>query len=139
MKRFLILMSISLILSIAISAQPTSLNYKKKDFVGEVLSNPNFSLGDFLSWGINSKTCRIGNWNVYQRNADYQKACRAMRLNPYETYKKIKASWEVLLIIENQDWEGALVPWASNNIFAPKIDPELRHRVSVVPLKLKEY
>ena len=62
-----------------------------------------------------------------------------MRLNPYETYKKIRASWEVLLIIENQDWEGALVRWASNNVFAPKIDPELRHRVSIVPLKLKEY
>lgn len=130
---------ILIVFSIAVSAQPSSINYKKSDFVGEVLSNPNFSLGDFLSWGINSKTCRIGNWDVYQKNEAYQNECRSKKMNPYETYKKIKASWEVLLIIENQNWEDAIVNWDQNNIFAPRVDPELRHRVHIVPLKLKEY
>lgn len=138
MKRIIFII-ILIILSITVNAQPSSLNYKKSDFVGIVLSNPDFSLGDFLSCGINSKTYRIGKWEVYQNNAAYQNWCRSKGLNPYETYKKIKASWEVLLIIENQNWEDAVVGWAPNDIFAPRVDPELRHRICIVPLKLKEY
>ncbi len=141
MKRIIsIIICLILLSTLELSAQPKSINYKKEhDFFLEVIHNPDFSLGEFLVVGINSSNCELKSFDVYNSNYKIRDYCRKNNININIAYYQIKSSWQVLLLIEDADWLDAMIPPTQRTIFHSKVDPELKHRVSIVPLKLEEY
>ena len=132
---------------IPIFAQPKSIHYKKKnDFFMNVIYNPNASLYNFLVVGLSSKNTELKDLNVYVNSKIVQDKCRELNVSISESYYKIKASWKVFLEIENTDlsYDGFgkyMIETHPHNIFVPKNcpNPELKHKLNIVPLKLEEY
>lgn len=142
MKRIIsIIICLILLSTLELSAQPKSINYKKEhDFFVLVVGNPNHSIGDFLCYGVRSSNTELRSFEFYSNNKYCQKLCNEAGINMRTAYDKILACWKVLLIIEDQDWFPAYHDWDPYDTMRPRsIDPVLKHRVSIVPLKLEEY
>lgn len=134
-------------MTIPIFAQPKSIYYKKEnDFFMNVIYNPDFSIYEFLKVGLTSKNTELKDLHIYVNSKVVQDKCRELNISISESYYKIKASWKVFLEIENTDlsYDGFgkyMIETHSHNIFAPRTcpNPELKHKLSIVPLKLEEY
>lgn len=146
MRRLFITLLCSIVV-IPIFAQPKSIHYtKEEDFFMDVIYNPNASLYNFLVAGLSSKNTELKDLNVYVNSKTVQDKCRELNVSISESYYKIKASWKVFLEIENTDlsYDGFgkyMIETHPHNIFVPKNcpNPELKHKLSIVPLKLEEY
>lgn len=129
------------------NAQPQSIKYQKEnDFFMNIIYNPTFSLYNFLTIGLNSKNTDIKELNVYLKSHNAKTQCQKLNIDITEAYKKAKACWAVFLEIENTDlsvngFGKYMIETSPYNIYAPKNcpNPELKHKLSIVPLKLKEY
>jgi len=147
MKRRLFAICLLVITFITANAQPKSIHYKKEnDFFMNVIYNPSFSLYNFLVVGLSSKNTELKDLHVYVNSKNVQDQCRTLKIDISETYNKVKASWKVFLEVENTDistdgFGKYMVTYSPYNIFAPKTcpNPELKHKLSIVPLKLEEY
>lgn len=128
-------------------SQPTSLHYKKQyDFFYDVMNNPDAAIYQFLMAGLNSKNTELRDIEYYRYRDGVQEKCRKMNMTYNEAYNKIKACWGVFLEVEHTDlsmkgFGKYMIPYHRDNAFAPKNcpNPELKHKLSIVPLKLKEY
>lgn len=128
-------------------AQPKSIKYQKEnDFFMNIIYNPTFSLYNFLTIGLNSKNTDIKELNVYLKSNNAKTQCQKLNIDMTEAYNKAKACWKVFLEIENTDlsvngFGKYMIETSPYNIYAPKNcpNPELKHKLSIVPLKLKEY
>ena len=146
MKRLLVIL-LCVFSVISIFAQPKSILYKKEnDFFMNVIYNPDMSLYKFLVVGLSSKNTELRDLNIYVNSKIVQDKCRELNVSISESYYKIKVSWKVLLEIENMDlsYDGFgryMIETHSHNIFTPRTcpNPELKHKLSIVPLKLEEY
>lgn len=146
MRRLFITLLCAIVV-IPIFAQPKSIHYKKEnDFFMNVIYNPDISLYKFLIVGLSSKNTELRDLNVYVNSKIVQDKCRELNISISESYYKIKASWKVFLEIENTDlsYDGFgkyMIEAHPHNIFVPKNcpNPELKHKLSIVPLKLEEY
>ena len=127
-------------------AQPKSIEYEKQDFFLNVLANPNFSLCGFKDVGLNESNSSMQTESTYM-NADYtgkfhKYMLEAFGKDDYNTrknaYRKIAASWRVFKEIQYRK-ECIHIHYSQDNIWAPKIDPVIRHKLSIVPLKLEKY
>ena len=133
-------------MTISIFAQPKRIHYQKDDFFMDVIYNPNASLYQFLIAGLTSKNTELKDLHIYVNSKTVQDKCRELNVSISESYYKIKASWKVFLEIENTDlsYDGFgkyMIEVSPYNIFVPKTcpNPELKHKLSIVPLKLEEY
>lgn len=133
-------------MTIPIFAQPKSIHYQKDDFLMDVIYNPNASLYQFLSAGLTSKNTELKDLHIYVNSKVVQDKCRELNVSISESYYKIKASWKVFLEIEKTDlsyygFGKYMIETPHQNIFAPRTcpNPELKHKLSIVPLKLEEY
>jgi len=143
MKRYFALIPFLFLLLNGLMAQPKSIEYEKQDFFLNVLANPNFSLCGFKDVGLNETNTSMQTESTYM-NADYsgkfhKYMLEAFGKDDYNTrknaYRKIVASWRVFKQIQYRK-ECIHVHYSQYNIWAPTIDAELRHKLSIVPLKL---
>ena len=127
------------------NAQPESIEYEKPyDFFCDVLWNPDARLFDFLIAGLNSKTAELHYYHEYAEDKTVRARCKELKVDLYESYKKVEASWKVLKEVEKTDFESFttyMITYHRDDIFAPKKcpNPELQHKLSIVPLRLKKY
>lgn len=145
MKKLCLILGILCFLPISTIAQPKSVEYKKQDFLLAVLANPNFSLCNFKDVGLNESNTSLENEALYvnTKNQEFHKTMiRVVGKDDFNTrkivYKKVAASWRVFKEIQYRK-ECVDVNYSRYDIFAPKIDPVIRHKLSIVPLKLENY
>ena len=126
---------------------PSSVNYEKNDFFLNVIYNPSFSLCNFKDVGLNESNTSLADEETYQKavstKAEYRKKLIATlgksdRSTIHTAYLKVKAAWNVFREIQYSK-QCVDISYSSHNIFAPTMDAELRHKLSIVPLKLKYY
>lgn len=135
----------TLLLTLSAYAQPTSVRYEKEhDFFMNVLANPTFRLYDFLRVGLSSKNMEFLEYSVYCNSSNAQEECQNANVDMLTAYKKVAAAWRVFLEIENRDIsevEPFMLSFHRNNYLAPRVcpDPELKYKLSIVPLKLVDY
>ncbi len=134
---------IALICAVSCYAQPKSIHYKKEnDFFMNVIYNPGFSIYDFLQVGLSSKNTELKELHSYLASNTVKEQCAKLKIDIRETYNKVKACWDVFLEVENTDlsYDG-FGKYMTYNRFAPQRcpNPELKHKLSIVPLKLEEY
>ena len=146
MKRIYVIFA-CVIMAISIFAQPKSIHYKKEnDFFMNVIYNPTFNIYQFLVVGLSSKNTELKELNIYANSTIVQDKCRELNISISETYKKVKASWTVFLEVENTDISANgfgqyMMSNSPYNIYVARTcpNPELKHKLSIVPLKLEEY
>lgn len=153
-KRFLALILLLCLVFISFAQAPKSTKYKKEhDFMLTVLYNPTFSLFDFISVGLHERNTKFVDESTYRKSDKIINKCNELygRFDNntfHAIYMKVKASWEIFLEVQNTDisYEGMgkyFVEHSRNNIYAPQTQncpyPELKHKLSIVPLKLEEY
>lgn len=146
MKRSILTICLLVVAFILASAQPKSVHFQKDDFFMDVLYNPNASIYQFLVAGLSSKNTELKELHRYQTSKVVQDKCRELNVSIIESYNKIKAAWKVFLEVENTDisvdgFGKYMMNYSPYNIFAPRScpNPELKHKLSIVPLKLEEY
>lgn len=147
MKRLLFTLFLLVVTLITANAQPKSIHYKKEnDFFMNVIYNPTFSIYEFLVVGLSSKNTELKALNRYANSTIVQDKCRELKVSISETYNKVNAAWKVFLEVENTDISANgfgqyMMNHSPYNIFAPRTcpNPELKHKLSIVPLKLEEY
>ena len=126
-------------------SQPKSVEYEKEyDFFLNVLVNPNLRIYDFLAAGLNSKNTEFHDFSAYYHSENTQNKCKKLKINIREAYNKAAAAWRVFLEVEHTDLDEFgqyMISYHRDNIFAPRNcpDPELKHKLSIVPLKLERY
>lgn len=131
-------------------AQPKTVNYQKEhDFILEVFANPNFSIYEFLSVGLNEKNTQLLPEERYHKSTYVQNKCKKMYGKYtyaifHDVYRKVSASWTVFKEVQYTDLSyngfGKYMmrydPFdTSRPLNCP--NPELKHKLSIVPLKLK--
>ena len=135
------------LLSVAmlVIAQPKNIKYEKQDFLLNVLTNPELSLCQFKDVGLNTSNTCLRDEASYvnlESNTFHNMMIKAVGKDDYKTrvttYRKIAASWRVFKEIQYRN-ECVDVPFYINDISAPKIDAETKHKLSIVPLKLVYY
>ena len=128
-------------------AQPKNINYEKEyDFFANVITNPTSRLFDLLEAGMNSRNTQLKAKAVYVNNQEAKNLCAAQNMSVSVAYDKIYASWLVFLEIENTDisvngFGKYMMNYHRDNLSAPRNcpNPELKHKLSIVPLKLEKY
>lgn len=128
-------------------AQTKNIKYEKEqDFFMNIIYNPEASLYTFLQVGLSSKNTELKELHRYLASNNVKEQCAKLKIDIRETYKKVKACWAVFLEIENTDlsYDGFgkyMMSYDAYNIFAPQScpNPELKHKLSIVPLKLEKY
>ena len=145
MKRLCLILGFLCLLFINAIAQPKSVEYEKQDFLLNVLTNPSLTLCGFKDVGLNTSNTSLDYESTYlniKNQAFHKLMIQAVGRDDYNTrktvYKKVAASWRVFKEIQYQK-ECVDVHYSQYNIFAPKIDPVIRHKLSIVPLKLEKY
>ena len=147
MKRFCFILGfLCLLVSMAV-AQPKSVEYEKKDFLLNVLWNPTFCLEDFREVGLTSRNTELRPMNDYltsKMTELHSQMLKVVGKDDYNTrkivYKKVAASWRVFKEIQYAG--GTCYNGYSYGYESPKYKNtslELRHKLSIVPLKLTKY
>lgn len=138
------------ILSNAMFAQPKTTTYQKEnDFVVAVLNNPSFSIYDFLTVsGLNESNTQFLSEDRYHKSKFVQNKCKELYgqytySKFHDIYRKIRDSWIVFKEVQYTDlsYNGFgkyMMKYGMFDTSAPKNcpDPELKHKLSIVPLKL---
>lgn len=147
MRRIWFLICFLFILINKVVAQPSSIEYEKKDFLFNVLWNPTFCLEDFREVGLTSNNTELKSMNYYLNSNDnlfHSKMIEVIGSDDITArktvYNKVAASWRVFKEIQSAG--GTSHNWYSYGYQSPKYrntSLELRHKLSIVPLKLTEY
>lgn len=148
MKRLCLSFALCFFLFNNITAQPQSIEYyKENDFLLNVLCNPSFCLEDFRDVGLTSKNTELRSMSEYvnTKNSYFHSIMiKAVGKDNYETrkmvYNKVAASWKVFKEIQYSG--GTCRSGSPYNVFDTRYketEPELRHKLSIVPLKLVKY
>ena len=152
MKHFTFILLLCTV-SVVYAQYPKSTVYQKKnDFMVAVLNNPTFSLFDFIRVsGLHERNTQFLDENTYTRSSFVINRCKELygSYNSdiyHTTYMKVKAAWRVFLEVQNTDvsYEGMGKYFMKYDMFdtsAPRNCPypELKHKLSIVPLRLEEY
>ena len=155
MKRLISLVLFQLCFIPIASAQinpPKSIHYKeiKYDFLLNVLSNPEANLYGFICAGFHEGNTEFHDEITYSQDQETINQCKELYGEKYNEhtfhsiYMKVKASWNVFLeVLQYSEEEISLemMPDRARIILAKgkKTNPELRHKLSIVPLYLEEY
>lgn len=111
------------------------------DFFLSVLANPTLSLYDFYLVGLNANNTEFLPKYRYAESEKSKKMCKDANLTVDEAYRKCNAAWTLFKRISKYDRDyvaRVMCNYGPNNIFAPQCpDPQLRHDMNIVPLKLK--
>lgn len=153
MKRSMILILLLCGISIVFAQIPKSTNYKKKnDFMVAVLNNPTFSLFNLISiGGLHERNTQFLDESSYVKSNFIINKCKELQ-GQYNAqifhaiYQKVSASWKVFIEVQNSDLShnGMGKYFMKYDMFdtsAPRHCPypELKHKLSIVPLRLEEY
>ena len=153
MKRIMILILLLCGISIVFAQSPKSTNYKKKnDFMVAVLNNPTFSLFNLISiGGLHERNTQFLDESSYVKSNFIINKCKELQ-GQYNAqifhaiYQKVSASWKVFIEVQNSDLShnGMGKYFMKYDMFdtsAPRHCPypELKHKLSIVPLRLEEY
>ena len=153
MKRSMILILLLCGISIVFAQIPKSTNYKKKnDFMVAVLNNPTFSLFNLISiGGLHERNTQFLDESSYVKSNFIINKCKELQ-GQYNAqifhaiYQKVSASWKVFIEVQNSDLShnGMGKYFMKYDMFdtsAPRDCPypELKHKLSIVPLRLEEY
>ena len=153
LMRFFTLVSLLCMVSYAFAQYPKSANYKKEnDFMVAVLNNPTFSLFDFISVAeMHERNTQFLDESRYTKSNFIINKCKELygTFNSqtfHATYMKVKAAWRIFIEIQDTDvsYKGMGKYFVKHDMFdidAPRNCPypELKHKLSIVPLKLEEY
>lgn len=153
LMRFFTLILVLCIASIASAQYPKSTKYKKEnDFMVAVLNNPTFSLFDFISVAeMHERNTQFLDESAYIKSNFIINKCKELNgsFNSqafHTTYMKVKAAWRIFFEVQNTDvsYNGMGKYFVKHDMFdtnAPRSCPypELKHKLSIVPLKLEEY
>lgn len=133
-----------------IFAQPKTIQYHKEhDFILEILANPNFSIYDFLCVGLNEKNTQLISEDIYHKSSYVQNECKKLYGKYtyavfHEIYRKASASWAVFKEVQYTDisYNGFGKYMMKRDYFDTTKplncpNPELKHKLSIVPIKLK--
>lgn len=143
--RTLFVMIVAMLLIQNIYAQPKSIQYEKEyDFFMNVVRNPTYRIYDFLVFGLNSRNAQLLDYTEYYNSNKVKNICQKLNIDIYKTYKKIKVAWNVLIEVENtnlDEFGKYMLEYHRDDIFAPRNcpNPELKHKLNIVPLKLENY
>ena len=157
MKRFIFSFILALTAITTLLAQPRKIEYEKEnDFLLNVFANPNFSLYDFLCVGLSERNTDLRSEDVYKSYSEVRKIF-AKKYGKYSdesfhrVYKKISASWKVFKEVQYTDVSASgfgkymMKPGdyaIVGNLVIPSSqkcpNPELKHKLSIVPLKLDD-
>lgn len=147
MKRLSVLFGFFCLLLNSIVAQPKSVEYEKQDFLMNVLWNPSFCLEDFRDVGLTSNNTELRPMNdyiSYNNNEFHSQMIKVVGKDDSNTrkmvYNKVAASWKVFKEIQYAG--GTCHNGYSYGYESPKYKNtslELRHKLSIVPLKLTNY
>ena len=131
---------------------PKNIHYKEKkyDFLLNVLSNPEASLYTFICVGFNERNIEFHDETTYSQDQGTINKCKELYGKKYNErtfhsiYMKVKASLNVFLeILQYSEEEISLemMPDRARGLLGKgkKTNPELRHKLSIVPLYLEEY
>lgn len=95
---------------------------------------------------MNSRNTQLKAKSIYINSQKAKELCAAQNISVSVAYDKIYASWLVFLEIENTDisFDGFgkyMMNYHRDNLSAPRNcpNPELKHKLSIVPLKLERY
>lgn len=152
-KRYFILVLLLYGVSFTFAQYPKSTNYKKEnDFMVAVLNNPAFSLFDFIRVsGLHERNTQFLDENTYTKSKFIVNRCKELYGSYsssifHTTYMKVKSAWKVFLEIQNTDvsYEGMGKYFMKYDMFDTNTPrncpyPELKHKLSIVPLRLEEY
>lgn len=165
MKRFLFLMSVFISCSV-LFAQPKTVEYQKEnDFIVAVLNNPTFSIYEFLCSGLNEKNTQFLAEYQYRKSNFVKNKCKEMYgiytdAIFHNIYRKVSASWTVFKEVQftdlSYDGFGKYMMFGDEYSLSDVIlggknlsgmfdtrrhlncpNPELKHKLSIVPLKLE--
>lgn len=141
MKRsiqILLLVMINLVWCKNISAQSTSSFKAANDFFLNMLYNPQFSIGDFLTIGLNSQKLYLKDLSAYLNNPKVQKKCAEQNINLITAYNKVSQAWAILKEVEDVNLTDYYAHYSKNNIMAiqRRISPETQHKLRIIPLKM---
>lgn len=126
----------------------TNVSNKEYDFMMNVLANPNFSIGKFLSAGLNPNNAQLQDINVYLNSNNVREDYKRYVGEPtYENiqsaYYKIQSAWNILKevyanydisTIRNVTYSGTA---HRDNIFAKDVvdnNSDLARKLSIIPL-----
>ena len=120
-------------------AQPKSVEYEMQDFLMNVLWNPTFCLQDFRTVGLTSNNTELKSMNTYlnyKGKGFHSQMLKVIGKDDYSTrkmvYLKVAASWKVFKEIQYAGGD-------CHSDFFNNTSLELRHKLSIVPLKLEKY
>lgn len=153
LMRFFTLVSLLCMVSSAFAQYPKSTKYKKEnDFMVAVLNNPTFSLFDFISVAeMHERNTQFLDESTYTKSNFIVNKCKELygSFNSqtfHTTYMKVKAAWRIFLEVQNTDvsYKGMGKYFVKHDMFdtdAPRNcpNPELKHKLSIVPLRLENY
>lgn len=140
-------------ISIVFAQVPKSTSYKKQnDFMVAVLNNPTFSLFDLISLGgLHGRNTQFLDESSYTKSNFIINRCKELygQYNAqtfHSIYMKVSASWKVFIEVQDCDvsYDGMGKYFMKYDMFdtsAPRNCPypELKHKLSIVPLRLEEY
>ena len=104
-----------------------------------VLANPTFSIYDLHLVGLNSSNTNLQPLATYLNSDNAKKYCQKNNLSVRDAYAKVSKAWQIFKEVEKyrSQWSAWMANYRSDNIFAPKNpNPELRRKLSIIPLKL---
>ncbi len=145
----LFLCSISLIFA----QTPKNVNYKKQnDFMVAVLNNNTFSIYDLIKVsGLHEKNTQFLDEYSYTKSSFIVNRCKELygQYNEqlfHNIYRKVSAAWTVFKEVQDCDlsYNGMGKYFVKHDMFdtdAPQSCPypELKHKLSIIPLKLEVY
>lgn len=153
MKRSVILIFLLCGISIVFAQIPKNTNYKKNnDFMVAVLNNPTFNLFSLISiGGLHERNTQFLDESSYVKSNFIINKCKELQ-GQYNAqifhaiYQKVSASWKVFIEVQNSDLSHNgmgkyFIKYDMFDTSAPRHcpHPELKHKLSIVPLKLEEY
>ena len=119
------------------AATPNSSN---NDFMMNVLANPTFSIYDLHLVGLNTSNTSLKPLSTYLNSDNAKKYCSKNNISVRDAYNKISKAWQIFKEVERYEsqWAACMANYSSSNIFAPKSNPnpELRKKLSIIPLRL---
>lgn len=153
MKKYIILIFLLCGISIVFAQVPKSASYKKKnDFMVAVLNNPTFSLFDFISVAeMHERNTLFLSESAYTKSNFIINKCKELygqyNAQTFHTiYMKVSTSWKVFIEVQNCDvsYNGMGKYFMKHDMFDTDTPrncpyPELKHKLSIVPLRLEEY
>lgn len=143
MKRLFVLISFFVAIIFPrqdLSAQSNSSSFSaNNDFFLNVLYNPQFSIGDFLTIGLNSKNLHLYDLSFYMSNTSAKNKCREQNIDLTTAYNRVRKAWDILLEVDRVNIDEYNTHYSSHNIMANqhKTNSQIKRKLDVVPLRIQ--